>query len=163
MQLACSGNSFFAIIDHAGQQEVAMNGSFSGTSSTKSSASCAAQVSADGNLNNIRKAEALHRGTQLARCHLRAELADKRRCDSGVRHARPPEWRGSSGKSATCSAIAPNGQFTRHWPQETHFVINIGSAIAIAVDGIHAAGCRARALLTDDGVILTDIHAAAAL
>ena len=35
----------------------------------------------------------------------------------------------------------------------------VGSAIAVAVDGIHAAGCRARALLTDDGVILTDIHA----
>ena len=46
MQLACSGNSFFAIIDHAGQQEVAMNGSFSGTSLTKSSASCAAHRSA---------------------------------------------------------------------------------------------------------------------
>ena len=30
--------------------------------------------------DNIGKAKALHRGTQLARCHLRAELADKRRC-----------------------------------------------------------------------------------
>ena len=45
---------------------------------------CGAQVRADRDLDNIRKAEALHRGTQLARCHLRAELADKRRCDSGV-------------------------------------------------------------------------------
>ena len=85
MQFACSGNSFFAIIDHAGQQEVAMNGSFSGTSSDEVlGLLCGAQVRADRDLNNIRKAEALHRGTQLARCHLRAELADKRRCDSGV-------------------------------------------------------------------------------
>ena len=46
MQFACSGNSFFAITDQAGQQDVAMNGSFSGTSLTKSSASCAAHRSA---------------------------------------------------------------------------------------------------------------------
>ena len=46
MQFACSGNSFFAIVDHAGQQEVAMNGSSSGTSLMKSSASCAAHRSA---------------------------------------------------------------------------------------------------------------------
>ena len=37
---------FFAIIDQAGQQEVAINGSCSGTSFMKSSASCTAQRSA---------------------------------------------------------------------------------------------------------------------
>ena len=46
MQFAYSGNSFFAITDHAGQQEVPINGSFSGTSFTKSSASCVAHRSA---------------------------------------------------------------------------------------------------------------------
>ena len=124
---------------------------------------CGAQVSADGNLDNIGKAEALHRGTQLARCHLRAELADKRRCDSGVDtlarlngadHLENLRFIGNRAERAVYKALAAGNAL---------LVINIGSAIAVAVDGIHAAGCRARALLTDDGVILTDIHAAAAL
>ena len=124
---------------------------------------CGAQVSADGNLDNIGKAEALHRGTQLARCHLRAELADKRRCDSGVDtlarlngadHLENLRFIGNRAERAVYKALAAGNAL---------LIINIGSAIAVAVDGIHAAGCRARALLTDDGVILTDIHAAAAL
>ena len=45
-QFAYSGKSFFAITDHAGQQDVAMNGSSSGTSFKKSSASCFAHKSA---------------------------------------------------------------------------------------------------------------------
>ena len=124
---------------------------------------CGAQVRADRDLNNIRKAEALHRGTQLARCHLRAELADKRRCDSGVDtlarlngadHLEDLRLVCDRAERAVYKALAAGNAL---------LVINIGSAIAVAVDGIHAAGCRARALLTDDGVILTDIHAAAAL
>jgi hypothetical protein len=39
MQSAYLGNSFFAMTDQAGQHEVPMNGSLSGTSSRKSSAS----------------------------------------------------------------------------------------------------------------------------
>ena len=124
---------------------------------------CGAQVRADGNLDNIGKAEALHRGTQLARCHLRAELADKRRCDSGVDtlarlngadHLEDLRLVCDRAERAVYKALAAGNAL---------LIINIGSAIAVAVDGIHAAGCRARALLTDDGVILTDIHAAAAL
>ena len=46
IHFACSGKSFFAIIAHAGQQEVAINGISSGTSFTKSSASCTVQRSA---------------------------------------------------------------------------------------------------------------------
>ena len=141
-----------------------MNGSFSGTSSTKSSASCAAHRSAPMATSIISgKAEALHRGTQLARGHFRAELADKRRCDSGVDtltrlngadHLEDLRLVCDRAERAVYKALAAGNAL---------FVINIGSAIAVAVDGIHAAGCRARALLTDDGVILTDIHAAAAL
>ena len=57
-----------------------MNGSFSGTSVTKSSASCAAHRSAPMATSMISaKPRLLHRGTQLARCHLWAELADERR------------------------------------------------------------------------------------
>ena len=40
------GNSFLAMTDHAGQQEVAMNGCFSGTSRRNSSASSMAHRSA---------------------------------------------------------------------------------------------------------------------
>ena len=40
------GNSFFAITDHAGQHDVPMKGKRSGTSFTKSSASCNVHKSA---------------------------------------------------------------------------------------------------------------------
>ncbi len=43
---ACSGNSFFAIMDQEGQQDVAINGSLSGTSFRKSLASSMAHRSA---------------------------------------------------------------------------------------------------------------------
>ena len=46
IHLACSGNNFLAIMDQDGQQEVAMKGSFSGTSSRKSFASSTVQRSA---------------------------------------------------------------------------------------------------------------------
>ena len=46
MQWAWSGWSFLAMTDHAGQQDVPMKGSSSGTSRTKSSASWVAQRSA---------------------------------------------------------------------------------------------------------------------
>ena len=46
IHFACSGKSFLAMTDHAGQHEVAMKGSSSGTSFRKSSASCLAQRSA---------------------------------------------------------------------------------------------------------------------
>ena len=46
MQPAYSGKRFLAITDQAGQQEVPMKGSFSGTSAMKSSASWVAQRSA---------------------------------------------------------------------------------------------------------------------
>ena len=124
---------------------------------------CRTQVSADGNLDNIRKAEALHGRTQLARCHLRAELADKRRCDSGVNtlaclngadHLEDLRLVCDCAKRAVYQALTAGNAL---------IVINIRSAVAVAVDGIHAAGCRTRALLTDNGVILADIHAASAL
>ena len=46
IQSACSGNSFLAIMDQAGQQDVAIKGSFSGTSWIKSIASWVAHRSA---------------------------------------------------------------------------------------------------------------------
>ena len=46
MHSACSGNSVLAMTDQAGQQDVPMNGIFSGTSSMKSSASWTVQRSA---------------------------------------------------------------------------------------------------------------------
>ena len=123
---------------------------------------CGAQVRADRDLNNIRKAEALHRGTQLARCHLRAELADKRRCDSGVDTLARLNGADHLEDLRLVCDRAERAVYQTLTAGNALLVINICSAIAVAVDGIHAAGCRARALLTDDGVILADIHAAAA-
>ena len=125
---------------------------------------CRTQVSADGNLDNIGNAEALHSRTQLARGHFRTELANKCRvlmalintlaCLNCTNHLENLRFIGNRAERAVYQTLTAGNAL---------LVINIGSAIAVAVDGIHAAGCRARALLTDDGVILADIHAAAAL
>ena len=81
---------------------------------------CGAQVRADGDLNNIGKAEAP--SSRHAACQVSPSGRTGRQTpvQQRRRHARPPGWRGSSGRSGDLSAIAPNGQFTRHWPQETH-------------------------------------------
>ena len=120
MQSACSGNSRFAMTDHAGQHEVPMNGSLSGTSSRKSSASWQVQRSAPRATSSTpENPSSLNASRSLPTLPL------------------PPNWPTNAGATAamtsspramdqmTCaiwllSAMAPNGQLMRHWPQLTH-------------------------------------------
>ena len=43
-----------------------------------------AEIRADGDLKDVRKAQGFHGRPQLSRCYLRAKLTDKCRCHSGV-------------------------------------------------------------------------------
>ena len=66
----CSGTSFFAIADHAGQQLVPMNGCFSGTSFKNSSASWSVQMSAPADTcQTPLKPSALKSGRSLSGVH----------------------------------------------------------------------------------------------
>ena len=121
MQPACSGNSFLAMTDHAGQQLVPMNGIFSGTSSRKSSAS-----------------STVHRSAPRATSSMPANPSSLKASRSLSTLPLPPNWPTKAGATSAMtsspalmamivwkiwllSAMAPNGQFTRHWPQLTHF------------------------------------------
>ena len=120
MHSALSGNSFFAMDDHAGQHEVPMNGSLSGTSERKSSASCTLHRSAPSATSSTpEKPSSLNASRSLPTLPL------------------PPNWPTKAGATAamtssperidqmTCtswllSAMAPKGQLMRHCPQATH-------------------------------------------
>ena len=121
MQSAWSGNSVLAMTDQAGQHEVPMNGIFSGTSSTKSSASWTVQRSAPMATSSMpEKPSVVKAWRSLSTLPL------------------PPNWPTKAGATAAMtssprlmawitwkiwllSAMAPKGQLMRHWPQETHF------------------------------------------
>ena len=84
-QSAYSGNSFFAITDQAGQQEVAIKGICSGTSFIKSSASWTAQRSAlMATSNTSAKPSCFMAARSFPGVTLRAELSHKGRSHSGV-------------------------------------------------------------------------------
>ena len=120
-QPACSGNSFLAMTDQAGQHEVPMNGILAGTSSRKSSASSTVQRSAP-----------------RATSSMPAKPISFRASRSFSTLPLPPNWPTKAGATSAMtsspalmammtwkiwllSAMAPKGQFTRHCPQLTHF------------------------------------------
>ena len=120
MASALSGNSIFAIADQDGQQLVPINGSFSGTSSKKSSASCTVHISAPvATSSRLANPSCLNASRSLPTPPL-------------------PNWPTNDGATVAItslpwlmavitwkiwllSAMAPKGQLTRHCPQETHF------------------------------------------
>ena len=122
MQSAWSWNSFLAMTDQAGQQDVPMNGILSGTSSRKSSASSTVQRSAPRATSSMpEKPSSFMASRSLSTLPL------------------PPNWPTNAGATSAMtsspeliammvwkiwllSAMAPKGQFTRHWPQETHLL-----------------------------------------
>ena len=114
------GNSFLAITDQAGQQEVAINGCFSGTSRRNSSASSMAHRSAP-------------MATSTSASKPSSFMAS--RIWPGVTLS--PNWPQKAGammattlspflmawiswNSWPLSTMAPKGQDTRHCPQATH-------------------------------------------
>ena len=105
--------------DHAGQQDVAIKGRCSGTSSRKSFASWVAHRSApiatsktSANPSSLIAARSFPGVTFGPNCPTNA--------GASAAYTRSPEriaritW-----KTCDLSEIAPNGQLTRHWPQET--------------------------------------------
>ena len=121
MQLAYSGKRFFAITDHAGQQEVPMNGIFSGTSAMKSSASWVAHRSAPmATSNTSAKPSFFIAARSLPGVTFGPNCPTK--LGATAAYTRSPDWIARiTWKIWLLSAMAPNGQFTRHCPQETHF------------------------------------------
>ena len=114
------GKSFLAITDQAGQQLVPMKGQLSGTFLQEVVGLLhGAQVSADGYLHHVGKAQGPHGGFQLGGRGVLAVLAHK-----GGGHAgddlSPRFMAWISWKIWLLSAMAAKGQFTRHIPQETH-------------------------------------------
>ena len=114
MQSAFLGNSFFAITDHAGQQEVPMNGIFSGTSSRKSSDSWMVHKSAPRATSSMpEKPSCLKASRSLSTLPLPGATS--------AMTSSPALMAMITWKIWLLSAMAPKGQLTRHWPQLTHF------------------------------------------
>ena len=126
IHFACSGNNFLAIIDQDGQQDVAINGSFSGTSSKKSFAS-----------------STVHRSAPTA-TSLTSVKPSAWNAPRILLFSIPGNWPAMAGatiaytgvslfnaitvwKICPLSTIALNGQLTRHWPQDTHLSWSISA------------------------------------
>ena len=122
-----------------------------------------AQVGADGNLEDIRKAQLLHRRAQLARRDLGAELADKRRRDRCVNALARLDGADHLEDLGLVRNGAERAVDQAHAARNALVVINIRLAVLIAVDRVHAAGHGARTLLPDDSVVRADVDAAPAL
>ena len=122
-----------------------------------------AQVGTDGDFDDVGEAELLHRGTQLARRDLGAKLADERRrnrrvnalaCLNGANHLENLRLVCNRAERAVYQALAAGNALV---------VVDIRAAVCVRVDGVHAAGSGARALLVIDGLVGAYIDAAAAL
>jgi len=115
MFLARAGKAVFAIMLHAGQQEVAMKSSFPGTSSRKSWAFVhGAQVSTDGDLHDIVEADGLQGSLQLAGGSQRGELVDKGGSDQCIDAVAAVEALDQLIDLALVGNSAEGAQFTRH-------------------------------------------------
>ena len=119
MHSACWGNSFLAITLHAGQQDVPMNGILAGTSSMKSFASSMVHRSAP----MATSATSAKPSRRMASFSLEGVMPGNWLMKAGATMAttsspRLMDW--ISWKICPLSTIAPNGQLTRHMPQETH-------------------------------------------
>ena len=122
-----------------------------------------AQVRADRNLENVRKAELLHRGAQAAGRDLGAELADERGRDGGVNALARLDRADDLEDLGLIRDRAKRAVDQAHAAGNTLVVIDIRLAVLVGADGVHAAGGGAGALLMDDRVVGADLHAAAAL
>ena len=107
--------------DQAGQQDVPMNGIFSGTSSMKSSASWTVQRSAPTATSSMpEKPSIVKAWRSLSTLPLPPNWPTKAGATSAMTSSpRLMAW--MTWKIWLLSAMAPNGQLMRHWPQETHF------------------------------------------
>ena len=117
---ARSGYSFFAITDHAGQQEVAINGCSAGTFFKKSSASSMVQRSAP-TATSATSAKPIFCIAPFSRSGVTLGPSCPTNEGATAANTRSPSlmaW--ISWNSWPLSEIAPNGQLTMHMPHETH-------------------------------------------
>ena len=122
---ACWGKRVLAILLHAGQQDVPIQGIFSGTSSRYAWASCTVHRSAPiatsmtSEKPHSRMAARILPGVPaLPNCPTKAGATQA--TTSSPRRIALMVW-----KIWLLSAIAPKGQFTRHMPQLTHLSLSI--------------------------------------
>ena len=122
-----------------------------------------AQVSADGDLDDVTEAQSLQRSLELAGRGQRRELVDEGRGDEGVDAVAAVKALnelvdlalvGDGTEGAVDQTLAAGHALA---------VVDLSAAQLVGVDGTHAAGSGAGALGLDDGVVGADGHAAAAL
>ena len=159
-----SGDSFLAMTDHAGQQEVAMNGCFSGTLSRKSSASSMVHRSAPmATSTTSAKPSSFQGALDLVRRHARAELSDERRRDGRDDLMAVLDGVDRLEDLALVDDGAERTVDQAHAAGDALVVVDLRAAVLVGMDGIHAAAGCARALQLVDGVVRAGLHAASAL
>src|SRR5699024_3743347 len=88
---------------------------------------------------------------------------DKRRCNGGVYALARLNGADDLEDLRLVRNRAKRAVDQTHAAGNALFIINFGLAVLIAADCVYAAGCRARALLADDGLIRAHVNTAAAL
>ena len=148
------GKSFLAITDQEGQQEVAIKGCFSGTFSHKVVGFFyGTQVCADGHFHHIVKAEHLHGGLYLFRRQFGAELVDKRRRYDGNDAVSAVDGMDKLEDLAFVRNGAKGTVYQAHATGYALVVIDLGTAVFIRADGVHAAGFGAGPLHFQNGAV----------
>ncbi len=121
-----------------------------------------AEIRADGYLRHMAKAEHFHRGLELVRRHIRAELADKRgrndRNDLFTAAQRLNELE----QLALIRDRTERTVHKAHAAGDAFIVIDLGAPMLVGADGVHAARLGARALLQNNRVVGADVRALSA-
>ena len=108
------------------------------------------------------KAEHFHRGLELVRRHIRAELADKRgrndRNDLFTAAQRLNELE----QLALIRDRTERTVHKAHAAGDAFIVIDLGAPMLVGADGVHAARLGARALLQNNRVVGADVRALSA-
>ena len=127
-------------MDQAGQQEVAMNGSFSGTSFRKSFASSIVQRSApDRYLADIRKTKCLECAADL--CIFQSlKLACDGRCYDGIDGSLALQCEYGLVDLSLVNDCTERAADETHAAGHTFILIDLGAAMFVRMDCAHAAG-----------------------
>src|SRR5699024_3608086 len=122
-----------------------------------------AQVGADGHLEHVGKAQGLHGSTQLAGSDLGTELAHEGGSHGGVHPLTGLDGADDLENLGLVGDGAEGAVDQTHAAGDALVVVDLRLAVGVGVDGVHAAGLGAGALLDDDGLVLAHVGAAAAL
>src|SRR5699024_8190642 len=121
------------------------------------------QVGAHGHLRHAGEAQALHGGGEALGGGLRAELAQEGGGHDGHHLVPPLDGVDELEDLALVHDGAEGAVHQAHAAGDALVVVDLGPAVVVGADGVHAAGLLTGALQLDDGVVLAGLGAAAAL